>query len=198
MVAVGAAPAFQQAAAPLIAAGAALAAASLVYPRLQSIDFGSLKIGLKPDEDVHRSIQADIWRLQRFAWLVCGDAESARDLVEEALADTRLLKLSPDERGALTLQSLVVLLENARERDWLRPPAEVHETRTPLADNVVAPDSLPIKEVLAGLPVRSRIAYLLCSSWLLPLDEVVKIVAGSPEEVREAVMQGRLAFEGGQ
>jgi DNA-directed RNA polymerase specialized sigma24 family protein len=182
----------------LITAGAVLAAAAVIYPRLRSFDLGIFKVELGPDVVATRSVRTDVWRLQRFAWLVCGNATDARDLVEEALADTRSCRLPASERGIHTLKSLVALLENAREHAWLQPPAAAHRRRASPAEDVAAEDCRPTMEALAGLPVRVRMAYLLHCSWLLPLAEVVEIVAQTPSEVSEAVAQGREALKAAQ
>ncbi len=188
----------QAVAASLISAGAALTAAALIFPRLRSFDLGIFKAELGPDAVASRNLRTDAWRLQRFAWLVCGDATNARDLVEEALAETRACRVSPGERGVYTLKSLVALLENAREHAWLRPPPATRKPRVRLADDVASEDCRPTMEALAALPVRVRVAYLLHCSWLLSLEEVVKIVAQTPSEVSEAVARGREALEGTQ
>ncbi len=185
----------KQAVIPLIGAGALLTASALVFPRLRSVDFGVFKMELGPDQAASRSPRTDAWRLQRFAWLVCGDAANARDLVEEALAETRSSRLSADGRGINTLKSLVALLENAREHAWLRPSPATHKPHVPLADDVASEEARPTMEALAKLPVGVRMAYLLRCSWLLPLDEVVKIVAQTPDEVSEAVVRGREAMQ---
>jgi DNA-directed RNA polymerase specialized sigma24 family protein len=193
------APAVKDAFTPLIGAGAALTAAALIFPRLKSVDFaGIFKAELTSGEAGQRRLRADVWKLQRFAWLVCGDATDARDLVEEALAETRLAKVSGGEQGAYALQSLVVLLENAREHAWLRRPSAEHGAGSRLADSVVSDQCRPTMEALARLPVRVRMEYLLHCSWLLSLDEVVKIFGCAASEVSEAVMQGREALKAAQ
>jgi hypothetical protein len=199
MVAVGAVGHIDtQAIAPLIAAGAALAAAALIFPHLRSFDFGIFKAEIEPDAAPSRKLQTDAWKLQRFAWLVCGDATDARNLVEEALAETRASRLPPGERGVYTLKSLVVLLENVQEHAWLQPPPVTDKPHVPVASGVDSDDCRPTMETLARLPVRVRVAYLLHCSWLLPLDEVVKIVAQTPGEVSEAITQGREALKATQ
>jgi hypothetical protein len=183
----------------LIGGGAALTAAALIFPRLKSIAVaGIFTVDLTSGEDAHRGLRVDVWKLQRFAWLVCGDAAEARNLVEAALAEARLVKLSSAERGTYTLQSLVALLENARERGLLTPPSATRRSGPRLADNVVSDDCRPTMEALAALPVRVRMEYLLRCSWLLSLDEVVKIFGCPASEVGDAVTQGREALGAAQ
>lgn len=197
MVCAGAAlPAVSQAAAPLIAAGSAAAAAALILPRLQSVDFGGVFKGeIKREEPATPGLRTDEWKLQRFAWLVCGNAEDARELVEEALANARVSRLPAAERGVYELRSLAAMLENVREHALLRRPASSRaRRRSRPADDVVSEECRPTLEALAKLPVRARMAYLLRCSWLLSLEEVAQIVAGTPSEVSEAIAQGRLAL----
>ncbi len=202
MVYLGAGPAPSHATVALISAGAALAAAALVFPRLRSIDFaGILKAEIDSDDGAYRSLQVDVWKLQRFAWLVCGDIAEARDLVEEALAETRLARRHGGDRGAYTLRMLVGLLENAREHALLRrapPRLQGGRGRANAAapgEDFAALECRPTMEALAGLPVRVRLVYLLRCSWPLSVEDVVELFSSSPEEVREAVTQGRRALE---
>jgi DNA-directed RNA polymerase specialized sigma24 family protein len=195
MVALGTAGPVKEAVAPLIGAGAALTAAGLIFPKLRSVDFGGIfKAELSSDEDQRPAVRTDVWKLQRFAWLVCGDATNARDLVEDALAETRAARLPSGARSAYTLQTLVGLLENVREHAWLRSPSANHRPHTQLAAEVVSEDCRPTMEALAELPVQVRIAYLLNCSWRLPVEEVVKVLGCSASDVSEAIAQGRGAL----
>jgi DNA-directed RNA polymerase specialized sigma24 family protein len=197
MVLAGTGPVASEAAAPLIPTGAALAAAALVFPRLRSIDFGVVKAEIDSDNAAHRKLQVDIWKLQRFAWLVCGNAVQARKLVEDALVETRLARRSGGDRGIYALQSLVSLLENAREHELLvrALPAQDGRDRSQeserMAEDVVSEECRPTMDALAALPIRVRMTYLLRCSWMLTVEEVVQIVSSSPSEVSEAVAQGR-------
>ncbi len=201
MVLVGCGPATAEATAPLIAAGAALAAAALVFPRLRSIDFGGIvKAEIDSDESAHSSLRIDVWRLQRFAWLVCGNAAEARELVEEALAETKIARRHGSDRGVYALRTLVALLENAREHALLRAPAPRSGRArrgepSDASEDFATLDCRPTVEALAALPVRVRLVYLLRCSWQLPVEEVVKIFSSSPDDVLAAVAQGRRALE---
>jgi DNA-directed RNA polymerase specialized sigma24 family protein len=186
--------------APLIAAGSAAAAAALILPRLQSIDFGGvlkgeLRATSSADSEGGLSLRTDEWRLQRFAWLVCGDAQEARDLVEEVLAEARARKLPPGERGVFQLRSLVAMLENTRAYALLRAPRAKRGSRgSRPAETVEAVECRPTLEALAKLPIRVRVAYLLRCSWLLPIEQVAAILDCSPAEASGSVAEGRQAL----
>lgn len=196
----GGATLHSQATGSLIAAGSAAAAAALILPRLQNIDFGGvlkgeLKSADSAPESAGSGVLTDEWRLQRFAWLVCGDAQEARNLVEEALAEARARKLPAGKRGAFELASLVAMLENMQARALLRAPRVKQGSRVSRpAEAVEAVECRPTLEALAKLPVRARIAYLLRCSWLLPIGEVAEILGCPAAEADAAVTEGRQAL----
>ncbi len=199
MVASGIDPVGHPAATPLIGAGAALIAAALIFPRLQSVDFGGIfKMELSSEGAAPRGVRTDVWKLQRFAWLVCGDVTEARDVVEDALVETRLAKPPSGERGTYTLREVVALLENLREHALLRPPSATRRSRLQLADEVASDACRPTLEALATLPVRVRMQYLLHCSWLLSIEEVAKLFECADGEVSDAVAQGREALKAAQ
>jgi DNA-directed RNA polymerase specialized sigma24 family protein len=188
-----------QATVPLIGAGSAAAAGALLLPRLQSVDIGGmfkgeLRSAATLAADSSPALRTDEWRLQRFAWLVCGDAHEARDLVEEAMAEARARRLPAEQRGSFELRSLVAMLEDIRAHALLRAPAKrrSREQRGPADVDSVA--CRPTLEALAKLPVRMRIAYLLRCSWLLSADEVAAILGCPVAEASDAVEAGRRAL----
>jgi hypothetical protein len=196
MVFAGAAlPAVSQANAPLIVAGSAAVAAAVIMPRLQSIDLGGvLKGEFRSDDSASTGIRVDEWKLCRFAWLVCGNAQEARELVEEALADARVRKLPAGERGVQELRNLAAVLENTRAHALLRrtPTRRKRERRT--ADDVADVSCRPTLEALSKLPVRVRLTYLLRCSWHLSVEEVGAILIAEPDEVNEAAAQADRAL----
>jgi hypothetical protein len=197
MVLAGAAvPAVSKANGPLILSGSGAVAASVILPRLKSIDFGGLGKGeFRPDDSATPGVHADEWMLQRFAWLVCGNAQLARELVEEALADARVRKLSPAERGMQELRSLAARLENMQARALLRRRSVRRErNRRAPADDIADEGCRPTLEALAKLPVRVRVTYLLRCSWLLSVEEVSTILIAEPAEVNEATALAQQAL----
>jgi DNA-directed RNA polymerase specialized sigma24 family protein len=197
MVFAGAAlPAVSQANAPLIVAGSAAVAAAVILPRLQSIDLGGvLKGEFRSDDLTTTGVRTDEWTLRRFAWLVCGNAQQARELVEEALADARMRKLPASERGTQELRSLSAMLENVQAHALLRRVrARGERDRRAPADDIADEQCRPTLEALSRLPVRVRLTYLLRCSWLLSVEQVSTILTAEPAEVREATAQARQAL----
>ena len=197
MVVAGAAlPAVSQAKVPLILSGSGAAAASMILPRMKSIDLGGvLKGEFRAEDPATAGIRTDEWTLQRFAWLVCGNAQLARELVEEALADARVRRLPADERGVHELRKLSAMLENAQARVLLRRRSARRErNRRAPADDVADESCRPTLEALAKLPVRVRVTYLLRCSWLLSVEQVGTILVAEAAEVNESTALARQAL----
>jgi hypothetical protein len=195
MVFAGAAlPAVSQANAPLIVAGSAAASPAVIMPRLQSIDLGVFKGVFRSDDSASTGVRVDEWKLCRFAWLVCGNAQEARELVEEALADARVRKVPAGERGARELRNLAAMLENTRAHALLRRTPTRRRRERRAADDVADASFRPTLEVLSKLPVRVRLVYLLRCSWHLSVDEVGAILVAGPDEVNEAAEQAARAL----
>jgi DNA-directed RNA polymerase specialized sigma24 family protein len=189
-------PASATASGTLIATGSAFAAASVILPRLKSIDIGGVVTGeFRDKEEPTSGVRTDEWRLCRFAWLVCGNAREARELVEEALAEARVRRLPPGERGTQELRSLSAMLENAQARALLRRASRrERDRRKEGADDVADERCRPMLLALSQLPVRVRVTYLLRCSWLLSVQEVGTILAAEPDEVNAATALARQAL----
>jgi DNA-directed RNA polymerase specialized sigma24 family protein len=192
----------------LIVLGAAQVAVGLLLPRLTEFEIGpaGLKTKIRPAEQaVALSVAGEASRLNRFARLMCGNAEQARELVEEALVRTRRSGVRGRERDAIQLKVLLDLLDTAQERLWL-------EGRS-------VPDGVPqggagsdasaeeISAALRQLPFAQRAAFLLRVDWSLPVDEVAAVLERPSDDVRKDIeiarrhlrpaIEGREASTGG-
>jgi len=184
--------------APLTVLGAGVVAVSLLLGQVKSIDFGGVLKGEFVAEGGSSStgVHADEWKLCRFAWLVCGNVEEARELVEEALAEARARRVPAGERGMQELRSLVAMLENTHAHALLRRRRTRHERRHGHdgVDELADERCRATVEALAGLPVRVRVVYLLRCSWLLTVPEVSAILAVGSPEVNDATERAREAL----
>jgi DNA-directed RNA polymerase specialized sigma24 family protein len=183
--------------ATLLVVGVGLVAVALLLGEVKSIDFAGVFKGEFVTDDSQRAtgVHTDEWKLRRFAWLVCGDADEARELVEEALAEARVRKVPAGERGMQELRSLAAMLENTRAHALLRrKPARPQRSGHDGADQLVDDQSRVTLEALGKLPVRVRVTYLLRCSWLLSVQEVGAIIAAEPADVNSATEQAREAL----
>jgi DNA-directed RNA polymerase specialized sigma24 family protein len=183
--------------ATLLIVGVGLITVALLLGEIKSIDFAGVFKGefVTGDSPHATGVHTDEWKLRRFAWLVCGNSDEARELVEEALAEARVRKVPSGERGTQELRSLVAMLENTRarallRRKRLRPRGSGHDGADELADE----QCRATLEALGKLPVRVRVTYLLRCSWLLSVQEVAAIIAAEPVEVDSATEQARKAL----
>jgi DNA-directed RNA polymerase specialized sigma24 family protein len=176
----------------LILAGVAVAVAGVLLPRLRELEIGpgGLKTSIRDDVDPQPLVDAQVPRLNRFAHLVSGDSEQARELVEDALARTRVQhrRVPPDERAAFTLRTLVELLDTAEERHWLRGKLR---TRSGHADVPDPQASGAVIQALQQLDFPARVAFLLRADWSLRLDEISRLLEQPLEIVKDDVARAR-------
>ncbi|HXN36732.1 MAG TPA: hypothetical protein VN892_01725 [Solirubrobacteraceae bacterium] len=186
-----------QAAAPLILAGSTATSAALTLPLLTSLPFGGGLKGANESVSVTAAVptlRPNADRLQDFAWLACGDAQQARSLVEEALAEARARKLRGEERDAFTLRLLVAMLANVRERTLLGATRIARaKGASPQRQDVDDPKNQRTLDALDKLTAPVRIAFLLSSFWLMPSDGVAAILGWPLEQVASAVAEGSQA-----
>jgi DNA-directed RNA polymerase specialized sigma24 family protein len=188
----------------MLVAGSALVVAGSFLPRLTltgvELGFGPVKATLAAqDDEFRRAFQERAERFQRFAWLVCGDADEARGLVEEALAEARLQQRTQpiDKCIRYALCTLLDRLETAPDRRLLdglfgaAPKPRGH-----------AGESLRLEDrdratmaALAGLPVGRRTAYLVRVFFGLPESEVAELVRRPLPEVHDDIVRAQRALE---
>jgi DNA-directed RNA polymerase specialized sigma24 family protein len=183
--------------ATLLVVGVGLVAVALLLGEVKSIDFAGVFKGEFVTDDPAQAtgVHTDEWKLRRFAWLVCGNADEARELVEEALAEARVRRVPTGERGTQELRSLVAMLENTRAHALLRrKPSRPRRSGHDGADELADEQCRATLEALGKLPVRVRVTYLLRCSWLLSVQEVAGIVSAEPVEVNSATELARQAL----
>jgi DNA-directed RNA polymerase specialized sigma24 family protein len=183
--------------ASLIAFGTTMMAVALVLPRLSVSELEVALPGVKAkiaQQEFHRTFAPRAEDLQSFAWLASGDPVEARNLVEDALAETRRQgrNLPSSERDTFVLRVLVERLDTSSDRRLLlpvlgqrvrgldeQPPVEVSEAQAALIAR------------FAKLELRIRIAYLLRVTFELPSAEVAHIVGRPQTEVEGDVERAR-------
>jgi DNA-directed RNA polymerase specialized sigma24 family protein len=164
----------------LIVVGAGQMSVGLLLPRLTEFEIGPGGVKTKMDTETTRPrmlFEAEANRLNRFAYLMCGDRAQAREIVELALrrVNGRQRRIPSDQRGVITLRTLIELLDTASERRWLRGivagPSDPQGDQTP-ADAIV--------DALSRLDLETRAAFVLRVDWPLPPEEVA-LLMGRPE-----------------
>lgn len=176
----------------LIVLGAAQLAVGVLLPRLTEFEIGpaGLKTKLVPSApEVAPSLVSEAGRLNRFAHLMCGDAELARELVEDALSTARKRRGRGGPRGAAELRALLDLLDTAEERRWLRGETDVGGSGT--AERRSQDPSKRITAALGELPFHERAAFILRVDWSLPVDEIAGLLDRPPDEVRQDIEAAR-------
>jgi DNA-directed RNA polymerase specialized sigma24 family protein len=182
-------------ASPLIFIGAGQVTLAVLLPRVTRFDVGPSGVGAtlaEGDAEFRVVFEAEADRLQRFAYLMCGDNEQARALVEDALGKTRVQqrRLSGEERGSYALRTLLELVENAEERRWLRGPTPAR----PASRRRRAPpdeEDPAIVSALAELGLPARAVAVLCWHWDLNAEEIAAVVKRPTEEVRKDLSRAR-------
>jgi RNA polymerase sigma-70 factor (ECF subfamily) len=122
-------------------------------------------IGVREAEDGFEAfVHARLTALTRFAYLICGDANGAQDLVQTALTRTMLRwsRIDRSRAEAYVRAAIVNEQRTAWRRRWRgeRPTADLPEVAGRDAfERVDALDAL--QRALARLPVRQRAAVVL-------------------------------------
>jgi DNA-directed RNA polymerase specialized sigma24 family protein len=175
----------------LIVVGAGQMSVSIMLPRLAEFEIGPGGVKTKMATEAsgpRRMFEAEADRLNRFAYLMCGDRGQARELVESALMRVRkqARRIPPDERGADTLRTLVELLDTAPERRWLSGMSGRGVMRDAPAEREDA-----IVGALGRLDFPARAAFVLRVDWPLPLQEVSTLLGRPADEVRQDIESAR-------
>jgi RNA polymerase sigma-70 factor (sigma-E family) len=133
--------------------------------------------------------------LLRSAWLLCGDAHQAEDLVQETLAKVyvrwhRRLGARIDNPAAYTQTTLVRTFLSARRRRWSRelpyaePPDGVHPDRAAETDL-----QLLVDEALSGLAPADRVVLVLRYLDDRSVSDVADLLGVSEGAVRNRSMR---------
>jgi hypothetical protein len=175
----------------LIGLGALLVVVGLL-PRITELGIGpaGLNIKMATADEAMQVPGATPEALSRVAHLVCGDRDQAREAVEEALGQRgQYGLLSGQQVTAITVRTVIELLETAEERRWLRGGGDGRAKRTRLS---AAEDPAPeILEALKPLRFRERVAYVLRVYLPLPVEKVAKLLDRPVEAVSEDIEVAR-------
>jgi RNA polymerase sigma-70 factor (sigma-E family) len=104
-------------------------------------------------------------QLQRVAWLLTGDWQSAQDVVQDALAKTwrhwRRVRRA-DDADAYVRRTIVNTFISAQRRRWRneRPTADLPESR-PGEDSAAVLDRIVLLQALESLSARQRVVLVL-------------------------------------
>jgi RNA polymerase sigma-70 factor, ECF subfamily len=181
----------------LIAVGAGLVALGALSRFVAEFELGltgvKMKLAQRPPGPIALGVKAD--QLPRFAALVLGDPEQAREVVEDALARSqqRGKRLSESERDTLALRLLIELLDTAPLKSLLRGKSQVR--RDPAGRDVVAPADSRVLEALKTLPFPERVAFLLRLDLSLSLEEIAALLGQSPKEAERDFDRARNVVE---
>lgn len=150
------------------------------------------------DADFERFVAENAVALHRFAYLIAGDREDARDAVQDALAGAypRWSRMVGDP-GAYLRRSIV----NAHVSRWRRhrretPVAQVSETAEPGAPADRVLDAMVVGDLARDLPYRQRVALVLRYYEDRSFAEIGAVLGCSEGSARSIVHRALLDLRG--
>ena len=148
----------------------------------------------EPDE-FEEFARARAAQLYRSAWLLCGDAHAAEDLVQETLAKVYARWRGPlrgriDNPAAYAQTTLTRTFISGRRRRSSGEVPYADLPDTPLADASDAADlRLDLRELLGGLSATDRAVLVLRYVEDLGVDEVAHLLGLTPGAVKNRSMR---------
>ncbi|MBV1849033.1 SigE family RNA polymerase sigma factor [Catellatospora tritici] len=145
------------------------------------------------DAEYAEFVSAQLPALRRTAYLLCGDAHRADDLIQEAITKlyVRWHRLGEVERLDRYLRTMLVReFLNERRLAWARVLLFGQPVYEPVARADDTEQRLAVRAALARVPQRQRAVLVLRFMCDLPVDEVAQLLGCSAGTVKSQTSHG--------